>query len=229
MTNDVWLTPLPIINALGGAESFDLDPATPPVQPWATAKARYTEADDGLALPWFGRVWLNPPYSAGLYGRFMRRMVEHGHGVALVPAKTETAVFFGSVWERAAGLLFIRGRITFHTPDGQAAGDRGRFPSVLVAYGADDAERLAFSGLDGQFVALQLPRFVLGAYLDGETWREVVAGWMRDQRGPVRLDDLYRALARHPKTTGRSNWRAKVRQTLKRGAGRRVGPALWVA
>lgn len=211
MTNDVWLTPVPILDALGGAESFDLDPATPPVQPWPTAKARYTEADDGLAQPWFGRVWLNPPYSRPLYSRFMRRMAEHGHGVALIPAKTETTDFFGAVWERAAGLLFIRGRLTFHTPDGAPASD---WPSRVWTVSLSRSSS---------------PRFVLGAYLDGETWREVVAGWLGAQRGPVRLDDLYRALARHPKTAGRPNWRAKVRQTLKRGAGRRVGPATWTA
>lgn len=226
-TSDVWLTPVPIIDALGGADSFDLDPATPPVQPWPTARQRYTEADDGLALPWFGRVFLNPPYSRPLYSRFMERMAAHDHGVALIFARTETRDFFGCVWERAAGLLFLRGRLHFARPDGSVAGNSGA-PSVLCAYGADDAERLAFAGLDGQFVPLRLPRYVLGAALD-LTWRDVVKEWVRRQRGPVRLDDLYRAFARHPKAANNPTYRATLRRVLQEGPFTRVDRGVWVA
>jgi len=56
---DCWLTPPEIIEALG---PFDLDPCAAPGQPWATAKHQYAPPQDGLELPWFGRVWVNPPY-----------------------------------------------------------------------------------------------------------------------------------------------------------------------
>lgn len=56
--HDEWLTPPEILRALG---EFDLDPCAPVVRPWETAARHYTVQDDGLALPWEGRVWCNPP------------------------------------------------------------------------------------------------------------------------------------------------------------------------
>jgi hypothetical protein len=57
---DEWLTPPPLIQALG---EFDLDPCAPIKRPWDMAKNHYTIEDDGLEKDWFGRVWLNPPVS----------------------------------------------------------------------------------------------------------------------------------------------------------------------
>ena len=59
MKNDEWLTPPDIIKALG---DFDLDPCSPIERPWPTAREHYTILDNGLMLPWHGRVWCNPPY-----------------------------------------------------------------------------------------------------------------------------------------------------------------------
>lgn len=55
MKNDEWLTPPEILSALG---TFDLDPCSPVNRPWPTAAQHYTERDNGLALPWHGRVLL---------------------------------------------------------------------------------------------------------------------------------------------------------------------------
>jgi len=49
----------PIRNAIGG---FDLDPAAG-CEPTPIADNRYTPEDDGLTSPWYGNVWLNPPFS----------------------------------------------------------------------------------------------------------------------------------------------------------------------
>ena len=56
---DEWLTPPYIINALA---PFDLDPCAPVIRPWATARRHLTIEDDGLAHPWTGFVWCNPPF-----------------------------------------------------------------------------------------------------------------------------------------------------------------------
>lgn len=58
-SKDEWLTPPAIIKSLG---EFDLDPCSPIVRPWDTAKTHFDINTDGLKMPWFGRVWLNPPY-----------------------------------------------------------------------------------------------------------------------------------------------------------------------
>ena len=154
---DTWLTPPAIIQALG---PFDLDPcAAPDPRPWDTAIRHYTKPrDDGLALPWRGRVWLNPPYGQqDVVGPWMRRMAEHGNGTALIFARTETEIFFETVWLAAKACLFLEGRLHFHYPDGSRAKHNGGAPSVLVAYGTRDAERLARCGLRGYFVRCEMP------------------------------------------------------------------------
>lgn len=151
MKSDTWLTPQPIINALG---AFDLDPCTPPVMPWQTATRRYTEADDGLASPWEGRVWLNPPYSREAV-KWLRKLSNHGNGIALIFARTETAWFFETIWEKADALLFLKGRIHFHYADGTRASANAGAPSVLVAYGKENVTALYCCKIPGRFIDLE--------------------------------------------------------------------------
>lgn len=147
----VWLTPPFILDALG---AFDLDPCACSLpRPWPTAAHHYAEEDDGLARPWFGRVWLNPPYGPPeVVGPWLQRMARHGRGTALIFARTETALFFDTVWRAASAALFIRGRLHFHYPDGAAAEANAGAPSVLVAYGAHDAEVLRRCSIPGVVV-----------------------------------------------------------------------------
>lgn len=149
---DVWLTPPGLLAALG---PFDLDPCSPADRPWDTARAHLTEAEDGLARSWSGRVWLNPPYGRQT-GRWLERLADHGDGVALVFARTETEWFQRHVLGRAAAVLFLRGRLAFHRPDGSRAGNAGA-PSVLVAYGERNVEALGASGPPGRLVRLDRP------------------------------------------------------------------------
>lgn len=144
-----WLTPPHVIKACG---PFDLDPCAPVVRPWETAARHFTERDNGLAQPWDGLVWCNPPYgSEG--AAWLKRCAEHGNAVALIFARTETGAFFDYIWARATCLLFLRGRLSFHHVDGSKGGAAGA-PSVLVAYGATAADRLRSCGLSGALVDL---------------------------------------------------------------------------
>lgn len=149
----VWLTPRHILQALG---PFDLDPcACDPPRPWPTANEHLVAADNGLAHPWHGRVWLNPPYGApAIIGPWMRRMAAHNKGTAIIFARTETALFHECVWEAASAVLFLKGRLHFHRPDGRQEGPAGA-PSCLVAYGRQDALWLELCGLAGAFVSLR--------------------------------------------------------------------------
>lgn len=107
--NDTTLTPLEMIRAIG---EFDFDPCG--VHGHPTAKQVVVWPDDGLAVPWHGIVWCNPPYSDPL--PWMRRMAEHGNGVALVLASTDTA-WFQELALTAEHYLFLRGRPAFHRLD----------------------------------------------------------------------------------------------------------------
>lgn len=145
-----WLTPPYIINALG---EFDLDPCAPIVRLFPTAQSFFTINDDGLAHPWQGRVWLNPPYGDQTT-RWLQRLAEHGNGIALIFARTETGTFFPWVWEYAHAVLFLRGRVKFYNVDGTQGGSAGA-PSCLIAYGEDNAIALTRSKLDGRVVRLK--------------------------------------------------------------------------
>ena len=145
---DTWLTPPGIIHALG---PFDLDPcAAPSPRPWPTATRHIELPEDGLTSPWRGRVWLNPPYGTQT-GLWLQRLSTHGTGTALVFARTETDHWHRWVWPHAIAVLFVRGRIDFYRQDGSRLGNAGA-PSALIAYGPEDAARLAGSGIAGAIV-----------------------------------------------------------------------------
>lgn len=144
---DAWITPQPLVTALG---AFDLDPCEATPQPWKHALRGITEAEDGLKAKWHGRVWLNPPYSS--VWQWMGKLAEHGHGTALIFARTETAGFVEHVWCKASAILFLHGRLHFHYPNGDKAKGNSGGPSCLVAYGDYDAERLLLCGLPGSLV-----------------------------------------------------------------------------
>lgn len=149
-TNE-WYTPPEVVAALG---PFDLDPCSPArFSDLPACGARYTSEDDGLAKPWFGRVWLNPPYGPDL-DRWLAKMAAHGRGTAITFARTETRTFHRYVWGVASGVFFFKGRLHFYTQAGVRAKGNAGGPSVLIAYGSSDASRLARCGLPGYYVSL---------------------------------------------------------------------------
>jgi hypothetical protein len=151
MQNDEWLTPPPIIKALG---VFDLDPCSPVGRIWDTAKKHYSLHDNGLLQEWEGRVWLNPPYGKYI-GEWMNKMALHGNGIALVFARTDTGIFQESIFRFADGLFFLKGRVKFLKPDGKPGNSTSGAPSVLVAYGKYNDAVLATCGLKGRYVSLE--------------------------------------------------------------------------
>lgn len=143
MGSETWLTPPEWISALG---PFDLGPCCPYVMPWPTATRMLTKMQDGLEAPWDGRVWLNPPFGqkAALW---LRKMVLHGDGIALIPARTETAMFYENVWAEADAVCFVKGRPHFHFADGKRAPFNSGAPIALIAYGRPNVEALQKAAL----------------------------------------------------------------------------------
>ncbi|AFQ14632.1 DNA N-6-adenine-methyltransferase [Bacillus thuringiensis] len=150
MLKDEWLTPKYITDSLG---VFDLDPCSPINRPWSTAKKHYTILDDGLSKDWEGRVWCNPPYGRETV-KWLNKLKDHGNGIALIFARTETKMFFESVWSKANAIFFFEGRLTFHHVDGTKAKANGGAPSVLVIYGESNIEYVKESGLKGKLIKL---------------------------------------------------------------------------
>ena len=146
--NDTWLTPRQLLYAVG---SFDLDPcAAPTPRPWPTAQRHIELPEDGLADPWQGRVWLNPPYSTA--ASWLEKMAFHRNGTALIFARTETEMWQKWVWPFADSVLFIAGRLYFCFPDGSRAPGNAGGPSALIAYTPEDTEILRGSGIAGSLV-----------------------------------------------------------------------------
>lgn len=150
-TTDEWYTPREIIESLG---EFDLDPCAPVAPLWSTAKNAFTKHDDGLSQEWFGRVWLNPPYSRPLIERFVEKMAEHNNGIALLFNRADSKMFHEQIFDKATAILFMRKRIRFYRPDGTQGGSPG-CGSVLIAYGYKNALLLKESGIEGKYVELQ--------------------------------------------------------------------------
>jgi phage N-6-adenine-methyltransferase len=123
-TSDEWETPPEEVETLEQEfGSFDLDPCARE----ATCKAQeyYTKDDDGLQQEWYGKVWLNPPYSdPGPWVQKAQEEVVSGRAtlvVACLPAATDTHWFHTWVLPYAE-LRFRRGRIKFLGWEGQPLG-----------------------------------------------------------------------------------------------------------
>lgn len=144
-----WLTPPDLVKKLG---EFDLDPCSPVNAPFLHAKHNYTIEENGLNKEWFGRVYCNPPYGKHME-LWMNKLAQHGNGIALIFARTETRCFFENVWDKADGLLFVKGRIRFYHVSGEQGGTPGA-PSVFVAYGKNNALALKHSGIEGKYLEL---------------------------------------------------------------------------
>jgi hypothetical protein len=142
----VHITPLPIIDATG---PFDLDPCAADPRPWSCARINWIE--HGLDREWLRHlfVFLNPPYDD--CEPWIERLAQHGHGIALLHARTETR-WFRPLWERASGILFLANRLKFFRPDGTEHRANSGAPPVLAGFGDEALARLQRCDLPGALV-----------------------------------------------------------------------------
>jgi hypothetical protein len=149
-SNDEWFTPAWVFDALGIV--FDLDPCSPGSPPSTVRAIRcLTKEQNGLASPWAGTVWLNPPFSSK--GEWYRKFARHGNGIALMPARTE-AIDMQDLMAGADALLFMKSRMYFergHRPTANCNGATTTppFGIVFCAYGKGMAEVLLRSRIIG--------------------------------------------------------------------------------
>lgn len=146
-----WYTPKWIFDALG--TTFDLDPASPHDMDSAVpAKTKFTVFDDGLKKPWFGKVWLNPPYGKET-PQWVNRMIEHGTGLMLVFSRTD-AKWCQEAMRSSSAMLFFSGRIDFVPGlENQHKKSRAGAGTVMFAFGCEAAHELQRMGDHGIFIS----------------------------------------------------------------------------
>jgi DNA N-6-adenine-methyltransferase (Dam) len=148
LDSDERYTPRWIFDGLG--LMFDLDPASPVEGgDCVPARRKYTRLDDGLAQPWEGLVWLNPPFSEST--AWAARFRDHRNGVFLGPVAN------GRWWSdlaRHANVIWHCRDFAFTHP--LHAGRRSSMPLAMMAIdepATSAVRRLAHSGVqDGVLV-----------------------------------------------------------------------------
>ena len=147
-----WYTPSNLIEcARSLLGTIDLDPASSALaNETVRATTWYGFERDGLAQPWHGRVWMNPPYARGLIERFVERLMEsHLAGdvpeaLILVNNATDTRWFHHLQSAPHRHTLALSYRVKFVSPEGR---DPNAMQGQVVVYlGSRRAEfALAFA------------------------------------------------------------------------------------
>lgn len=142
-----WCTGPKIKNAVDRVftDGIDLDPCCFDSPHYLMgAKTRWYGPDfddvDGLAMPWFGDVYVNCPYDSKSLHAWAEKIVlevtagddEGINVIALLPAKTEQGWFQDDVLETAARVCYVRGRLHFGGSE-----DSATFGSIVVLWSND--------------------------------------------------------------------------------------------
>ena len=141
--SDNWSTPQDFWDVLNAEFDFDMDVAASKENSKCGENC-FTIEDDALSRDWGWPLehpticWLNPPYSK-CREFIAKAALEASKGctvVCLVPSRTDTRWWHGSVWDRekhqprpGVEVRFIKGRLKF---GGAACG--APFPSVIVVF-----------------------------------------------------------------------------------------------
>ena len=131
---DEYYTPKWIFDALN--LGFDLDPCSPGKHKSnSPATVHYSFPQNGLELPWRGRVWLNPPYSKPT--PWVDKFIENGNGVALL--LTSKAKWFHKLWDASDKIMLLPPNLKFEH-QGQEA--QIQFQCALFAIGKECSDAL---------------------------------------------------------------------------------------
>ena len=137
VTSDDCYTPKWVFDAMG--LDFDLDVAAPYGGPWhVPTRAYYTAEDDGLAQPWRGLVWCNPPYSN--FEPWAQKFARHDRAALMGIVLPETR-WFTTVMNAAEVVAFCAPE--FSRPDGKVIRLRQKVFVAFRGVGFGPAERLA--------------------------------------------------------------------------------------
>jgi hypothetical protein len=140
--SDDFLTPPELVEAMG---EFDLDPCSSHRAERSFGRKQYRfPEENGLLLPWVGRVFVNPPFSE--LQSWIDRFILHANGVLLVPARVEVG-WFWKLWHHCDGIFLTKGPVKYLCPEGKSP--PGFFGGAFCAIGRDNAESLKKIPLKG--------------------------------------------------------------------------------
>ena len=138
---DDYYTPRWVFEALN--TTFDVDVCAPcEGVPWLPSKHHWCILNDGLQQNWYGRVWMNPPYSNPT--PWIDKFMEHGNGIALIQTSKSNA--FIKMWNEMDAVMYLPRNIMFEHRD---EGKKGIFmPVALFAMGQDNVDILKASAIN---------------------------------------------------------------------------------
>lgn len=138
---DECYTPKWLFDAMG--VTFDLDVASSYHHLIAVPSThRYTIEDNGLERNWFGRVWMNPPFSK--VTPWIDKWLEHNNGICLVPLSSN-ARWVNKLWDSEAACLYLPPNMKFQGASGLEVAMRWR--TALWALGKENKEALLKTNL----------------------------------------------------------------------------------
>lgn len=111
-SND-WNTPQSVVDAIGALwSSIDLDPCSNETS-IVPATRKVSLPEDGLALPWQGKVFVNPPFTD--MKLWMGKCVREAYRadiILLAPSRTDTQAWHRTI-PTAQAVCFWKGRLKF--------------------------------------------------------------------------------------------------------------------
>ena len=181
----------------------DTDPAWSP-RSFVAARHVYTKRDDGLSMPWFGCVWLNPPWSdpAPWLARLIWHMRQNciagcdaDHEGMLCVRNDPSTAWWSLAWKNADAIAFLSERTRYW----QVGEDGEReqcgtptFTSVIFYFGPDVARFIATAQAHGHHAvglrnhsiwprmgAMAKPKKTLPDDVLGEMVRDTIAQYAR--------------------------------------------------
>ena len=122
-------------------------------------------ADDGLKQEWYGKIFLNPPYSRWLIEKFVDKLLasDFEEAIALTGACTETK-WFSRLATCASGVCFVQKRIRFIQTDGTPCKKNPRNGSCLFYFGRNPQKFFQVFSRFGLCTQFNLQTAQIGSY-----------------------------------------------------------------
>jgi hypothetical protein len=133
---DECYTPKWIFDSLGLQFDLDVASANHPLIS-VPAHNKYTIDDNALELEWYGRIWMNPPFSK--VTPWIDRFIQHDNGVGLVPLSSNGR-WVNKLWDSQVAFCYLPSNLAFVGASGHEVKMRWRV--TLIAAGIENIQAM---------------------------------------------------------------------------------------